>query len=76
MFLQMARDNLFRYIFKLKPGRYVVVISAAPKVFIRLKPIKFVLRAVGDNIAMQHLEYVFFGDIFYTKIFAIFYTKL
>ena len=50
--------NYFRYMYKLPPGRYVLVFSAAPKFHKQLTIIKFVLRAIADDIAIQHLKLV------------------
>merc|ERR1712113_102236 len=48
------------YIFHLKPGRYIAVVSAAPKVPVKPEevegydPTEFMIRMVGDNIKAKH----------------------
>ena len=48
-------EHEFRYIFHLKPGRYVIVISAAP-INPKDEPTQFLLRCIGENIEVNHFE--------------------
>ena len=48
------------FIYHLRPGRYVIVISAAPKVPVKkIDPnegTEFMLRAIGDDIKFHHQD--------------------
>ena len=67
--MQTDRGHLFsyklfclRYIFHLEPGRYIAVVSAAPKKPVKPEevddydPTEFMIRCVGDNIKVKHLS--------------------
>jgi len=55
---RLENNQNLRYIFHLNPGRYIAVFTAAPKSKPGpdCEPTEFMLRCVGDNIEVNHLE--------------------